>query len=102
MDKLKWTFVGQTKLTNHNCPIFRIGGDEFVAIMERVDYEHREEIFSAFDKLMNYYAENGDMSIAFGYSCFDPKTDKSIKAVVERADSNMYKHKKLLKSKRKK
>ena len=87
--------------TFSHCPIFRIGGDEFVAIMERIDYEHREEIFSAFDKLMNYHAEKGEMSIAFGYSCFDPKTDKNIKTVVERADRNMYKHKKLLKSKRK-
>ncbi|WP_406546365.1 transporter substrate-binding domain-containing protein [Succinimonas sp.] len=87
--------------TFSHSPVFRIGGDEFVAILERVDYDHREELFKAFDSMMNYHAENGDMAVAFGYSCFDPKTDKSIKAVVERADKNMYKHKQLLKSKRK-
>lgn len=80
-------------------PVFRIGGDEFVAILERVDYERREEIFREFDLMMKHHAEKGDMAVAFGYSCFDPKTDKNIKAVIKRADSNMYKHKKLLKSK---
>lgn len=80
-------------------PVFRIGGDEFVAILERVDYERREEIFREFDLMMKHHAEKGDVAVAFGYSCFDPKTDKNIKAVIKRADSNMYKHKKLLKSK---
>ncbi|WP_406040335.1 transporter substrate-binding domain-containing protein [Succinimonas sp.] len=88
--------------TFSHSPVFRIGGDEFVAILERLDFEHREELFTAFANQMNHRAESGDNTIAFGYSCFDPKTDKSIKAVVERADSNMYKNKKLLKSKMKK
>ena len=81
--------------------VFRIGGDEFVAILERVDYERREEIFREFDLMMKHHAEKGDLAVAFGYSCFDPKTDKNIKAVIERADNNMYKNKKLLKSKMK-
>ena len=81
--------------------VFRIGGDEFVAILERVDYERREEIFREFDLMMKHHAEKGDVAVAFGYSCFDPKTDKNIKAVIERADNNMYKNKKLLKSKMK-
>lgn len=81
--------------------VFRIGGDEFVAILERVDYERREEIFREFDLMMKHHAEKGDLAVAFGYSCFDPKNDKNIKAVIERADNNMYKNKKLLKSKMK-
>ena len=51
--------------------------------------------------MMKHHAEKGDVAVAFGYSCFDPKTDKNIKAVIERADNNMYKNKKLLKSKMK-
>ena len=74
-------------------PVFRIGGDEFVAIVEGEDYEKRREFF---EKLRNneikVREEKYDYST--GMATFEPGTDKSFNDVFSRADQEMYLNKK--------
>lgn len=78
-------------------PVFRIGGDEFVAILEGDDYDNREELLSGFDRQMDDNLERGGITVASGCSCFVPSQDSSIHAVLERADAIMYHRKKQMK-----
>ena len=78
-------------------PVFRIGGDEFVAILEGSDYENRNELFDGFEKQMAENAQKGKTVVAFGCSLFNPLQDKSMKSVFERADDIMYHRKTMLK-----
>jgi len=36
-----------------HCPIFRIGGDVFAAVLEGADYDNREDLLDAFEKQMD-------------------------------------------------
>ena len=74
-------------------PVFRIGGDEFVAIIENSDYENRQEIYK---KLRNNMIKVRDTKYEFsiGMATFEPGVDKSFKDVFNRADQEMYLNKK--------
>ena len=78
-------------------PIYRIGGDEFVAVLEGQDFENREELLDDFNKKMDSNMKNGDISIASGCACFDPSIDGNSHSVLERADEKMYQRKKQMK-----
>lgn len=80
-----------------NGKVYRVGGDEFCAIMNNVS----ELVFKSLEEKMNERMDglNGmffesKMSIASGYASFDPKQDLSIYDTFQRADKNMYEHKK--------
>ena len=79
-------------------PIFRIGGDEFVAILEGEDYANQEELLKSFEKQILENMKKDATVVAYGCSRFDPDKDKSIRRVFERADAEMYKKKTQLKS----
>ena len=79
-------------------PVFRIGGDEFTAILEGEDYSNQDELLEKFEKQVLVNLERDRTVVAFGCSKFNPQQDKSIHAVFERADATMYKEKVLLKS----
>ena len=74
-------------------PVYRIGGDEFVAIIEGEDYENRQEIF---DKLVKKEIDvkHEKYDYAVGMATFDPASDKCFKDVFNRADEEMYLNKK--------
>lgn len=80
-------------------PIFRIGGDEFVAILKAGDYENREKLKSRMNDLMKSMEENEDIcervSIACGIA--DYKPGEKTTDVFKRADKEMYENKKLMK-----
>ncbi len=78
-------------------PVFRLGGDEFTAILEGADYENREALLTAFDALMDENRARGQISVASGCACFNPAQDYSMHTVLERADAAMYEHKKRMK-----
>ncbi len=78
-------------------PVFRIGGDEFVVIVEGQDYINRNSIAQDLDACSVYNAVNGGVVIAVGLSDYDPETDTAVASVFERADELMYKRKKELK-----
>jgi diguanylate cyclase (GGDEF)-like protein len=82
-------------------PVFRIGGDEFVAILEGSDYEHREELMEELKKAVEDSAAKGDaihgrVSLAAGIAVYDPKLDKTVGDVLKRADQAMYNNKKIM------
>ena len=86
--------------------LFRVGGDEFVAIMLNEDFENKEEVVAAFEeKIFNIsndeQLEEWDRtSAAVGYSSFDPETDSCFDDVFKRADDLMYRNKKQMKAER--
>lgn len=83
-------------------PVFRIGGDEFVVILQNRDLNDRERLFENLDlACANTFVETNDtnisVSIAKGFSMFDPDTDTQFSDVFHRADDEMYKNKKEMK-----
>lgn len=80
--------------------VYRIGGDEFCAIMTNVlksDFRSLEDKMNKRVEGLNgvYFAKN--MSIASGYAVYNPKYDISLNDTFQRADKNMYKDKNLKK-----
>ncbi len=78
-------------------PVYRIGGDEFVAILEGEDYRDRAGILGAFDMKMEKNLRSDRVVIATGMSEYDPARDSSYRSIFERADAIMYQRKKILK-----
>lgn len=80
-------------------PVFRIGGDEFVAVLTDYDYEHRDQFLCDLRKVSE---NNGRMrsgpQVASGLAAYDPMTDSSFDDVFARADGDMYENKKMLKA----
>ena len=79
-------------------PIFRIGGDEFVAVLTGKDYENRTELLTNLRADMDCPVPEKNegfekVSIAAGISTYNPKRDTNFQAVFERADEDMYKTK---------
>ena len=84
-------------------PVYRIGGDEFVAVLENGDYERREELLGLFDEQAakeTFEAAAGEMhaiSVARGLAVYKPGMDFAV--VAKRADVAMYNHKSAIKAK---
>ena len=75
-------------------PIYRIGGDEFVVILEEDDYYKHDILLQKFTKAILYAnrINNGiiKVSVASGIAHFDPSIDSSYDDVFKRADNEMY------------
>ena len=80
--------------TFKHSPVFRIGGDEFVAILIDHDYEHRNELLEHLreESAMNAISRSGP-ELASGMAVYDPGTDTDILSVFTRADQMMYANK---------
>ena len=79
-------------------PVFRIGGDEFAALLLENDYENREELLKVFDeRCAEKRGKESDawekVDVARGVAVYDPQEDQSVNDVVRRADKNMYENK---------
>lgn len=81
-------------------PVFRIGGDEFLVLLENEDYEHREELVAEFNRLsektLNEPRAWNRVSAAKGLAVCEP-SDTSPEDVLRRADHAMYQDKKAMK-----
>lgn len=82
--------------------VFRTGGDEFVAVLQKADYDNREELCKVFRAQVNATdSDDNDpwerISVAAGISIFDPEKDKCTSDVLRRADEQMYEEKKRMK-----
>ena len=81
-------------------PVFRIGGDEFLVLLENEDYEHREELVAEFNRLSEKTLKEprawNRVSAAKGLAVCEP-SDTSPEDVLRRADHAMYQDKKAMK-----
>ena len=81
-------------------PVFRIGGDEFVVILENEDYKHIEELVWKFNKTIE--KADGEpwekVSAAIGYAVYNPDIDDCVENVFNRADKAMYHRKSEMKA----
>lgn len=85
-----------------NSPVYRIGGDEFAAILDGEDYENRHELLELFDKKVaqEHFKAAGDVltvSVARGLGVYEHEMDFA--DVAKQADVAMYNHKSAIKSK---
>jgi diguanylate cyclase (GGDEF)-like protein len=75
--------------------VYRVGGDEFVFIGERIPITDYERINQAFDQKM--LQENQDkplpLHISYGMTHYQPEKDQSPKDILTRADREMYRDK---------
>ncbi len=92
--------------TFSHSPVCRIGGDEFVAILENGDYEKREELYRQFMdemKVTTFTAEDITLplTVALGICKFDRTKHASFDDTFQEADSIMYENKAAQKCQRK-
>lgn len=81
-------------------PVFRIGGDEFVAILEGGDFEERRSLISDFNSQIEDNARNGKVVVSVGLSTYRQNSGATFASVFNQADENMYKRKAILKEMR--
>ena len=78
-------------------PVFRIGGDEFLAVLRHGDLEDCEKLFIQLDlECANTFVEEKSkipISIARGFARFDSDKDLHFNDVFKRADYAMYENK---------
>ncbi len=73
-------------------PVFRIGGDEFVVILQGQDYKNRDRLLGEIREWSKKNKEQGEVVVAAGISIFCEE-DKAMETVFQRADEEMYKNK---------
>ena len=85
-----------------NSPVYRIGGDEFAAVLEGPDYDNRENLLALFDEKLSeeHFNAAGDtlnLSVARGLGIYE--RGMNFEDVAKKADVAMYNHKSALKAK---
>jgi diguanylate cyclase (GGDEF)-like protein len=78
-------------------PVYRTGGDEFVAVLTGRDYLIRKELVLALHDRSVEHISTSEVVISGGLSDYLPDEDTCFHDVFERADSLMYEEKALLK-----
>ena len=89
--------------TYAHSPVFRVGGDEFVALLQHQDYDNRDELLQRFDRMGDEVNERAvhpweRANIAKGMAVYRLGEDESVEAVLRRADNRMYEDKRKSKS----
>jgi hypothetical protein len=85
-------------------PVFRVGGDEFLVVLQKENLNQKETLFQQFElACSNTFVEQSGakipVSIATGFAKFDPDTDLRFADVFKRADDAMYENKRKIKQK---
>ena len=86
--------------------VFRIGGDEFVVILENDDYNNADSLVEKFNATIEEIQKDDSLeqwekvSASIGVAFYDPITDTSFANVFKRADKLMYIRKKEMKATR--
>ena len=86
-------------------PVFRIGGDEFAAVLINEDYENRDALASEFERESRLICREAkerwqEIRISLGLAVYDPETDQNVEDTVRRADQIMYEKKRKLRAER--
>lgn len=79
-------------------PVYRVGGDEFIAVLTGEDYANRDALEKHLNESMSPYSSTLPLppdyiSAACGIAVYDPSSDTNVSDVVNRADEAMYKDK---------
>lgn len=84
--------------------VYRIGGDEFVVLLEGEEYSFYESLLMCFEEeIKKYNSGVGDdmkVSIARGVAIYNEETDLNFNDVFKRADNSMYRNKAEMKQRR--
>ena len=83
-------------------PVYRIGGDEFVTILEGSDYANREVLLRHLHEYLDEIQSSQnkkEVSMAMGVGIYNPKQDFDYVSVFSRADAEMYDNKRIIKAK---
>ena len=78
-------------------PVYRVGGDEFVVVLQGHDHLIRKELLTALHDRSVEHISTNEVVISGGLSDYRPGSDSSFHDVFERADALMYEEKELLK-----
>ncbi len=81
-------------------PVYRIGGDEFVAFLSGEDYKNRDSILVSFNNIIEQNLETDGIVIAFGFADYATMPEKGFMHLFECADKKMYNRKEELKFKK--
>lgn len=97
-DKLIITAAQVIANTFKRSPVFRIGGDEFLVVLQNSDLENYDKLFAQFIlDCANTFVDVEDakipIRIASGFSRFNPMSDVRFLDVFKRADDAMYENK---------
>ena len=84
--------------TFKHSPVYRVGGDEFVALLFGQDFEAREAVLAAFNSRVEANVGTDNAVVSAGISIYRPEEDQSFHEVFERADKRMYQRKQALKA----
>jgi diguanylate cyclase (GGDEF)-like protein len=79
-------------------PVYRVGGDEFVSIIDGADYDNRTALIKLFNSQIEKNIESDSVVISVGITDYIPDSDNSFKRIFQRADHLMYERKKELKN----
>ena len=85
-------------------PVFRIGGDEFVVILQNEDYIDRDKLISGYESTVSEVNASADspwntVNLSMGIAVYMPDQDSGADSVFHRADVKMYEDKSLYKAK---
>ena len=89
----------QICITYDHSPVFRIGGDEFIVLLENKDYDNRDALLDEMRAAFKAFAEDDSRqpwerySAAIGMAIYDQEKDSCMNDVFKRADELMYKDK---------
>ena len=92
--------VSATKLISQiyaRSEIYRIGGDEFVALLEGDDYNNRDSLLTTFNERIEMNIRKKGAVVSSGMSVYVPNQDNTFVQVFNRADKEMYQRKHELK-----
>lgn len=87
-------------------PVFRVGGDEFIVVLEHTDFMDREVLIETLREEFRKSTDDATLepwekvSAAVGYAVYDPETDSNANSVLKRADAAMYENKRQFKDAR--
>lgn len=74
-------------------PVYRVGGDEFLVMLEGQSFEEREELLAGFNRKMEENLKSGRVVVSAGMALYHPEVDTTVFDVFERADGMMYQRK---------